>query len=267
VTVNFIRKLFGSPKPKAPAPEPRREHRSKEEIVEHLLGVLAPFKRTAYIPTTESSANAFSTHSKFGGFPYLSHPGDWPTCPNCHHHLQLFLQLNLSALPVNKEEGLIQLFYCTNEEPHCASDCEAFFPFSRSVVCRKVPIGAPSCRIEPDLGTVFEEKRITGWSPVDDYPHYEELAALGLDIDADDYEVLEIADVGTPRAGDKLYGWPYWVQDIEYPNDRKTGSRMELLFQLDSEVNLPYMFGDAGIGHLTQSKDNPGELAFGWACT
>ncbi|MFK7971974.1 MAG: DUF1963 domain-containing protein, partial [Bacteroidia bacterium] len=67
--------------------------------------------------------------------------------------------------------------------------------------------------------------------------------------------------------GDKLFGWPYWVQSQEYPFDRKTESRMELLFQFDSEVNLPFMFGDAGIGHLTQSPDNKDELGFGWACT
>jgi len=39
------------------------------------------------------------------------------------------------------------------------------------------------------------------------------------------------------------------------------------LFQLASENNLPYMFGDAGIGHLTQSPENKEELGFGWACS
>lgn len=70
-----------------------------------------------------------------------------------------------------------------------------------------------------------------------------------------------------PIAKDKLYGWPYWIQSVEYPFDRKTESQMQLLFQFDSEDNLPYMFGDAGIGHLTQSPDNDKELGFGWACS
>jgi len=79
--------------------------------------------------------------------------------------------------------------------------------------------------------------------------------------------VLETSETGIPIVGDKLYGWPHWIQSVEYPFDRKTGSRMELLFQIDSNVNLAHMFGDVGIGHLTQSKDNPDELAFGWACS
>jgi len=41
---------------------------------------------------------------------------------------------------------------------------------------------------------------------------------------------------------------------------------MELLFQIGGSENIPYMFGDAGIGHITQSPDNENELAFGWAC-
>jgi hypothetical protein len=42
---------------------------------------------------------------------------------------------------------------------------------------------------------------------------------------------------------------------------------MHLLFQIDSEDNLPYMFGDAGCGHITQCPKHPHRLAFGWACS
>ncbi len=41
---------------------------------------------------------------------------------------------------------------------------------------------------------------------------------------------------------------------------------MELLLQLDSERNLPYIYGDSSIGHITISPDNKDEAAFGWAC-
>jgi uncharacterized protein YwqG len=79
-------------------------------------------------------------------------------------------------------------------------------------------------------------------------------------------ELLEEREKGITIAQDKLFGWPCWVQSEEYPYDRKTQARMELLFQLGWEDNLPYMFGDAGIGHLTKSPDDENELAFGWAC-
>lgn len=239
----------------------------EKEIINELLTRLTPFKRTAYIPTTEDSTKCFSVHSKFGGFPYLRNAEDWPICPNCHNHMQLFLQLNLTDLPINKEDGLIQLFYCTNDNPICEIDCDAFFPFSKSVLCRRVSIGGLSFQIEPVIKELFDEKRIVGWTRVDDYPHYDELQELGVEIDIDEYEQLETAEIGIPKAGDKLYGWPHWIQSVEYPYDRKTGTRMELLFQIDSNVNLPYMFGDVGIGHLTESKDDPNELAFGWACS
>jgi hypothetical protein len=41
---------------------------------------------------------------------------------------------------------------------------------------------------------------------------------------------------------------------------------MRLVFQVDSEDNVPHMFGDAGIGHLTQCPDHKDVLGFGWAC-
>lgn len=41
---------------------------------------------------------------------------------------------------------------------------------------------------------------------------------------------------------------------------------MELLFQIASEENLPYTFGDVGVGHVTQCPAHRERLAFGWAC-
>jgi uncharacterized protein YwqG len=79
-------------------------------------------------------------------------------------------------------------------------------------------------------------------------------------------EIIYTEELRPTLQGDKLFGFPYWVQSIEYPNDRETGTRMELLFQIDSEDNLPYMFGDVGVGHITQSPDNENELTFAWAC-
>lgn len=40
-----------------------------------------------------------------------------------------------------------------------------------------------------------------------------------------------------------------------------------MLFQIDSEDNIPYMFGDTGCGHITYCEKHPRVLAFGWACS
>ncbi len=183
--------------------------------------------------------------------------------------MQLFLQLNLSEIPERQSNGLLQLFYCTSTTPLCEVDLEAFFAFSEAVVSRIVRPKGPSYSIKPEHEHTFPEKRITGWEAFDDYPHYEDYDLLGIDSDLDEdvFELMEDRLLGIPQQGDKLFGWPYWVQGAEYPADRNTGAQMDLVFQFDSEVNLPYMFGDAGVGHLTQSPDNEQELAFGWACT
>jgi uncharacterized protein YwqG len=181
--------------------------------------------------------------------------------------MQLFLQLNLQDLPEpllgEFGEGLLQMFYCTDSGSNCEADCEAFSPFAKSVLLRVVqPKGEPQ-----EIGEVlpddqFPARTITGWKPMDDYPNYEEAGQLGLELSDDEMEAIE----EYPISGDKLGGWPYWVQGVEYPACPSCGETMRLVFQIDSEDNLPYMFGDAGCGHITQCKTHKEQLAFGWAC-
>ncbi len=73
--------------------------------------------------------------------------------------------------------------------------------------------------------------------------------------------------VATAASGDKLAGWPVWVQGMEHPSCPRCGRRMWLVFQLDSEDHLPFMFGDMGTGHLTQCPEHLEVVAFGWACS
>jgi uncharacterized protein YwqG len=56
------------------------------------------------------------------------------------------------------------------------------------------------------------------------------------------------------------------VQGVEYPHCPECGEAMQLVFQLDSEDNIDYMFGDSGCAHVTQCKNHPHQLALGWAC-
>ena len=263
--MSFFDRLFNNKK------KEQQEHQpltTKEKFTEHMK-VLDQFKRVAYLPQVTETAAEFSDHSKIGGLPYLRSKEDWPECPNCKKHMQLFLQMDLSSIPENRSNGLLQLFYCTSLNPHCEVDEEAYFPFSKAVKSRIIQINGASKNISSKLEDLFVEKRITSWVAVDDYPHSEDYDSLGIDSDLDEdlYDYLHEDGAGTAIQGDKLFGWPYWIQGAEYPIDRKTGSQMELVFQFDSEVNLPYMFGDSGVGHLTQSPDDKQELAFGWACT
>jgi uncharacterized protein YwqG len=41
---------------------------------------------------------------------------------------------------------------------------------------------------------------------------------------------------------------------------------MEYVFQIDSEDNLPLMWGDMGTAHVTRCPTHREVLALGWAC-
>ena len=153
--------------------------------------------------------------------------------------------------------------------------------------------------IDPPFGTGtphapipghFPAKQITDWTPFDDYPEFMEHEELGLEWQFDfskrqdatvQFECRDLqlpaislpADVAERIAdrchdGDKLAGWPDWHQGVEYPKCSECGSRMEnVIFQLDSEKHLPYMFGDVGRGHVTQCPNHKHVVTFNWACS
>ena len=230
---------------------------------------ILPYKRKAWKPIVKDSDGSILA-SKFSGIPYLEVNEEYPHCQNCQKPLQLFIQLNLDVLPkpIQGEfgSGLLQMFYCTSEEPFCEGDCEAFFPFAKSVLARIIQ---PNVDISSDEvllpENAFPPKLITGWREIEDYPNTEEGELLGIVLTDDEWDLL--FEKGFPQFGDKLAGYPAWVQGIEYPSCPVCGETMQLLFQIDSEDNLPFMFGDSGCGHITQCKTHKEQLAFGWACS
>lgn len=232
------------------------------------------FRRSAFVPVTEDRDGDL-TATKFSGKPWLDETESWPKCGICGKEMQLFVQLNLDRLPqeLNRQfgSGLLQMFYCTNSDQECEVEAEAYFPFAKSTLLRVVNPSAgkaagnieiPSPAVIPDY---FPAKLITGWTQKVDYPNSEEIESLGLKLTNDEWD--EIADSDFPLGGDKLAGWPAWVQSIEYPDCPVCKEPMRLVFQIDSEDNLPYMFGDVGCGHITQCQTHLDVVAFGWACT
>lgn len=219
--------------------------------------------------------------AQFGGVPVLGDGEAWPTCGGCGQPMQFLVQLDLAALPAGapaRGAGLLQLFYCSTDD----GGCETWAPFSGTHLARLLtgPTRAATPPVKP-----FPRKRIVGWEELVDHPSPEEHGQLGLSYRYDfgarrvhlscpelgidgleaDMDAAEL--VASAQPGDKLGGWPAWVQGVEYPRCPECGARMELVLQLDSEDNLPHMFGDAGCGHVTQCPAHPHVLAFGWACS
>ncbi|HQU84997.1 MAG TPA: DUF1963 domain-containing protein [Pyrinomonadaceae bacterium] len=230
---------------------------------------LQEFKRSAWKPIVQDG-NGLPIDSKFAGTPFIKQDEDYPVCPNCNNPLQLFLQLDLEKLPEKLGDkfghGLLQFFYCTNSEPLCESDCEAYFPFAKSVLIRILKPENLTNPKENSFSGSFPPKTITGWQEMEDFPNWEEGEDL-LHIGLTEEQWDKVNEDGYPHGGDKLSGYPMWIQSIEYPDCPICGKRMRLLFQIDSEDNIPYSFGDVGCGHLTQCEEHKEQLAFGWACS
>lgn len=227
---------------------------------------IIPYSRPAFQPLVEAGDQALIA-SKYSGQPWLTKGEVYPCCSNCQLPLQLFLQLHLDELPEplrgSYGEGLVQLFYCTNQDAGCESKCGAFFPFSKSVMARLVtPEEGSYAPAAARVKDAFSPVSIVGWKEVVDFPNWEEGSDLGIELDDEEWEALQ-----GPIQGDKLGGYPAWVQGVEYPNCPTCSQPMRLLFQIDSEVNIPYMFGDMGTGHITQCLEHKHQLAFAWACS
>jgi hypothetical protein len=259
------------PRAEAPPPEPPIAEEAPREAapsLEEVLAKMAAVRRSSWLPETVEGDGA-ATDSRFSGAPSLAAGEAWPACGNCGRPMQLFVQLNARDLPPAGrarlgERMLLQFFYCTSDDPLCEDDCDAWRPHGASTLLRLIPApedGSGQAAAIPD--DMFPPKRITGWTEREDYPAWDEYGELGVHLSDDEEEAAADA---FPLAGEKLLGWPCWVQSPDYPACRVCGARMEFLFQIDSEKNLPHMFGDVGMGHITQCRDHPAELAFGWAC-
>ena len=140
---------------------------------------------------------------------------------------------------------------------------------------------------------MFPAKDIVGWQPFEDLPDGEEHERLGLRYDydfkpgitsvdvhwddgnthftglihANDGDDDVVGAIASAANKDKLGGWPAWIQCVEYPQCPKCQSEMEYFVQIDSEDNLPHMFGDVGCGHISFCRNHPEVIAFTWACS
>ncbi len=258
-----------------------------EKILQQLQPWIAQHRRTAWIPKVAETAGP-PNGSRYGGQPWLSKGAEHPGCGHCRRPLRLLLQLDLGSLPEGARgalpsSGLFQAFYCEHQD--CESEVGGSVPFSELHSVRVVEASAETQPAAP-VEEPFPAKAIVGWEAKDDLPSAAEHEDLGLSYDYDfkaktvkvrcpavgldsppfPLGELEAEQISQAVEGDKLRGWPYWIQGPEYPQCPRCASRMETIFQIESEKNLPYMWGDAGIVQLSQCKQHPEVLALNWSC-
>jgi predicted DNA-binding WGR domain protein/uncharacterized protein YwqG len=256
----------------------------------------AAYRRLMFIPDVQDGDLGL-TASKFGGTAWLAEGESWPHCGGCRRPMQLFLQLNLDQLPAELGrrfgEGLLQYFMCTwtDVEKECGAMTQAYFPLSENKLVRVVRHDyLPRSVSAPDVGTNFPCKTMVGWKKSEEYPRFIEWERLGLREEDDfdrDADLVRFLRCDRPKVnmqtsdqmyefltgpawcsqGDKLAGWPWWTQEVEYPDCPKCGCSMtNVVFQLDSRTNLPYSFGRSGIGNVFQCPKHLDSVVFIWYC-
>jgi hypothetical protein len=239
-----------------------------------LLELMAPHRRYAFDPACEDG-EADGPESKFGGRPWLREGDSWPTCGSCGQPLALFLQLDLAKLPLGhgiQGEGLLQFFHClgTQGKDECWETYEAYSEAELVRLYDSTGSGKLAAAIQGVETT--PPKRILSWRPIDDYPGEDSPAEAPLRLTDEQRRHLEELRESQPEAipktadGDKLGGYPFWVQSPELPSCPRCKKQMRYVFQIDSEDQIPYMWGDSGVGHISQCADHPDVLAFVWAC-
>lgn len=233
-----------------------------EDIWKNIQETIQEYGNNSWKPIT-STKNENNVVSKFCGQPLLNNKHLLPECGNCKDPMQLFVQLDSRELnEISIGEGILQVFFCTNED----SECDTYEPISQCSCARFLPIDKEYSTLNNSANDSvnFPEKFIEGWSENFDYPRADELEMLGCKLSDDEGQM--IWDKGFPLEGDKLAGWPMWIQSIEYPTCPTCSDKMGSIFQIDSEDNVPYMFGDGGIAHIMQCKTHKEHVAISWAC-
>lgn len=223
---------------------------------------LAPHRRSCWVPITYEPSSPDAA-SFFGSAAFLPAGTSPPACGECGRAMPTFLQISSADLPAAVGlpfgSGILQLFCCTT--------CDAAYePFSNAAHVRVLPLEIAFCGLDDESEPATEEFPafvISGWTEHDDYPNPDEQLTAGIALPDD---VEERVAQAFPVQGDKLLGWPHWVQGVEYPSCTVCHARMRYVFQIDSEDNLPWMFGDVGCGHLFVCETHEHVLSFHWAC-
>jgi hypothetical protein len=225
--------------------------RSDELRRQRLASQLESLRRVCFEPLLEAGDGS-PADPKMGGTPL----GDPPVCKGCKQTMVLLLQLDPRLLP----EGAplagkvpVQIFHCGRND--CDYGDVTFAPGGTGVVLRaakesKKPRGAVA---------KGQASRIVGWKATSDLPGGGDVD--GLELDA---KQLRLMRSERSREGDKLGGYPSWIQSPNTPSCPTCDQPMRFVFQLTARL---VDFGDSGLGYVHQCAKHPAKLAFSWSST
>lgn len=226
---------------------------------------LDSFSRPAWRP--QAGPAVPGAMSKFGGLPLLKPDESWPCCGCCYEPMQLMVQLDSRDLPAASPfgDGVLQVFYCINGDEDCEVLGQAHLPFSEASLVRVIPRDQAQGfdALPINQPHAFAEQALTGWIPLTDYPDSEETAAVN-DRHPEGTLALLHSHRPAPRPGDKLLGWPHWVEGVAYPSCPCCQQPMQFVLQLDSSDTLPFCFGYYGCAHVFQCENHREIMTLTW---
>ncbi|AKT43313.1 hypothetical protein [Chondromyces crocatus] len=234
--------------------------RSDDLRRERLATWLDAARRPCFEPLLEPG-DGTPDDAKMGGTPL----GASPVCKGCQRTMVLLLQLDPATLPEGAPlvgEGPLQVFHCGNHD--CDHGDLTHAPGGTGVRLR---LGLPKASSRATSATSKKAKpvargqasRIIGWKPGVDLPSSGDADALRLDA-----KELRLTQAQRSRGGDKLGGYPSWIQAPQPASCPTCDAPMRFVFQLSARL---VDFGDAGLGYVHQCAKHPTKLAFSWSST
>lgn len=251
-------------------PPPPRPPRMTDEEFAPLEAEMAPFKRMCLLPRTEEGEGDGRVVSKFGGAAWIGNGEEWPRCGKCKEPMQLLVQIVTADLrPEDRAvtgDGLLQAFACL------AGNCDSGDSSHTAQLVRVVRTAGRSdggMQPRPDAShQALPSNRVVAWTEALEYP------CLCDGSDGWTYErwsrfrerIAEKYGHSLPIAGDKVGGWPFWVQDERIRNCPTCAKPMLPIVQIGSEDNLAWMLGDCGVGHIQLCPQHPERGVWAWEC-
>ncbi|GAA3945739.1 hypothetical protein GCM10023085_29850 [Actinomadura viridis] len=215
---------------------------------------LADQARHAWTPRL-STAAAPGDLSCFGGLPSLRDGEEWPCCNCCRAPLTFVVQVDLGRTPKAAREifgdGLLQLFHCMTCMPGTVTD-------TRQVRIID-PAGTAVLEAAPYTAEILPARPVIGWGrAVKDHPYRDGDPSVLLPEERDAVFRLN-------RQGDKLGGWPNWIQDADYPSCPRGEPHLmtQLVLQICSGQGVAHTWGDNGLGFVVRCPEHR-RVGFVW---
>lgn len=252
----------------------------KHDALQAGRNLLIKNARCCWVPEIVKTANECRSH--YFGTPWLATHEAWPCILG--QPALFVLQLDLALLPsairaLVGDIGLLQFFY----QPDEGIDIDWSNGTEQLGLVRIIQTvnETGGVRKQPVINGHSKRpvKLIGGWQERQDYLHSEEYSEAGIENELDElanesglYDEDFYGDMFALQ-GDKLGGWPFWSQAVDYPVD-SSGEPMVMLYQIDAgcfydgphvKAHAKNLFADDGTGHIFVSKNNPSELIFSWA--